>query len=129
MDYCRLTIVGRLTGDPELKNVGENKSVLTGSIAYTDRYNSDYSHFIQFNIWGKVGEVMSKYLRKGSKVLMEGSLRQDRWEANDEKRSAHKFNVEQIIMLDTRKVAPEVDSPSEETTSNNNAGELESVPF
>lgn len=67
---------GRLTKDVEIKEVGDNK-VANGTLA-VDRFNSDGTDFFVFSIWGKgLAEATAKYTKKGSRVLLSGSIHID----------------------------------------------------
>lgn len=86
---------GRLTKDVELKDVGDSK-VANGTIA-VDRYNSDDTDFFVFSIWGKgVAEATAKYTKKGSRILISGSIHID--QAGDKYYT--KVRVETVEFLD-----------------------------
>lgn len=108
MDYNNFSVIGRLTADPELKTVG-GTSLLVGNIAYNDRFNADYANYMKFNMWGKFAEAMSKYLKKGTKVFISGTLKHERWEVDGEKKSNYCLNIEDMVMLDG-KAGPKNDS-------------------
>jgi len=81
------TLLGRLTRDPELKNVGTN-NVATVSVAYTEKFKvgnetKEWTSYLDAKIWGKTAINFAEYHSKGSLVLLEGSLKQERWEGND----------------------------------------------
>ena len=79
-------ISGRLTQDPEIREVGSNKTKLAKiGIAHNQEYfgakggNSRNSIFIDIQIWDKPANFVEKYLRKGDFVAVEGSLCQENW--------------------------------------------------
>ena len=81
MDYNHVTLVGRVTRDPEIKNVGKGKpiSVATFSLALNDLRQDDYTHYFDCEVWGKQAETLCKYVQKGSELLVDGQLYQQRW--------------------------------------------------
>lgn len=81
----RIIVVGRLGGDPELRYTqGNNTPVCTFSVA-TDRPKregqqqpeTDWHNVI---VWGKQGEICSKFLTKGRQVAVEGTMQYRSWE-------------------------------------------------
>ncbi len=59
--------------------------------------------FLDFNIFGRSAEVANQYLRKGSKVLLEGRLVFEQWTAQDgTNRSKHALRVDTMKMLDSK---------------------------
>lgn len=74
--FCNLTIIGRLTRDPELKNVG-GKDVAKISVAW-DKYKPDADGqkacFMDCDVWGKSAEYITNYGAKGRLVVVMGRL-------------------------------------------------------
>ncbi len=96
-----VNIIGNLTRDPEVRQTPSGTSVCEFSIAVNDGYGEkQHTSFIDVTAWQKQAENVGKYLEKGSKVGVEGSLRQDRWEASDGgKRSKLKVNAFRVHFL------------------------------
>lgn len=108
MDLNRATIIGRLTRDPELKSLPSGNSVTSFSVA-TNRIWSDpakgkqeQAEFHNIVLWGKLAEVASQYLHKGSRVFIEGRLQTRDWTGED---GVKKYRTEivgsNMIMLDS----------------------------
>ena len=79
---------GNLTHDPEERIVGDNKRLTTFTVAInhpTGREDKDGVSYIPVETWGKQAENCAKYLTKGSRVSVEGALRQERWQDEDGK--------------------------------------------
>jgi single-strand DNA-binding protein len=82
MNHC--TFVGRLTGDPESRDVGTS-SVTKFSLAVEDRYRSngedkiDVDYF-DFDCWGNMGNVLSTYAKKGDQLIVESRAKPETWE-------------------------------------------------
>ncbi len=74
MDLNRVTIIGRLTRDPELRSLPSGKSVATFSVAtgrvWTDAQGQKQkqTEFHNVVMWGKLGETASQYLHKASRL-------------------------------------------------------------
>ena len=107
--YNRVILVGNLTRDIELRYLPSGTAVGSTGIATNRRYKNatgeqrDEVMFIDLTFFGRTAEVANQYLRKGSKVLVEGRLKLDSWEdPSGMKRSRHSVVVENMQMLDSR---------------------------
>lgn len=98
MDTNTTTQIGRLTSDPEIRNVGD-KSVCQFSIAVGGMKEGDVS-FFQVESWGKTGEAVSKYSHKGDRVCVTGRLKQQRWaDSSGANRSIVKIVADHVQFL------------------------------
>lgn len=88
-----VVISGGLGKDPEFRQTQGGSSVLSFSVAVSDRRRNgqeweDVTHWVDVVMFGKRAESLSKILRKGMKVTVGGKLSQSRWEdRNGNKRS------------------------------------------
>lgn len=109
MDLNKVMIIGRLTRDPELKNTPSGKAVATIGLA-TNRIwidaNSQKQKQTEFHnivMWGKLAEICSQYLRKGSQIYVEGRLQTREWSGQDGvKRYRTEIVGENMIMLGSK---------------------------
>ncbi len=81
----KVFIIGNLTRDPELRYIPSGTAVCSFSVAVNRKYTSNGKQkeevsFIKVQAWGKLAETSGEYLSKGSQVLVEGALKQERWE-------------------------------------------------
>lgn len=87
------TISGRLTRDPELKNLQSGTALLKIDIAFNRNYKKDgewlqETGYVSITAWSDLAEKCNKHLKKGSPVLVEAYLKMESWTNNDnEKRS------------------------------------------
>ena len=106
----RVTIVGNLGRDPELRTFPSGDQVANVTIATTDKWKDKQSgemreatewHRVVFN--GRLAEIVGQYLRKGSQVYVEGSLRTRKWtdQSGVEKYSTE-IRADQMQMLGGR---------------------------
>lgn len=92
MSLNSVNIMGNLTRDPELKPMPSGKPVCRMSIANNRIYTkntekvTEVSYF-DVDVWGVVAENCARYLKKGSGIIVEGRLRQDRWEKDGKTQS------------------------------------------
>lgn len=85
-NYNNATIEGRLTHDPVFKQTKTGKNVCSFSVAINHSpANSEVPQvsFIDVETWDKVADFCADTLAKGKKVLVMGSLKQERWEGKD----------------------------------------------
>ena len=69
-----ITLLGRLTKDPELKYSQSGKAFTKFSIAVTREFNRDEADFINCIAWDKRAETICEYLRKGRRIALQGRL-------------------------------------------------------
>ena len=107
--YNKVVMVGNLTRDIELRYMPNGSALARGAIATSYKYKTQTGEqknevcFLDFNIFGRTGEVANQYLRKGSKVLLEGRLVFEQWTAQDgTNRSKHALRVDNMTMLDSK---------------------------
>jgi len=107
--YNKVIMVGNLTRDIELKYIPSGAAIAKGAIATSHKYKLQSGEqkeevcFLDFNVFGKQAEVINQYVRKGSKVLLEGRLVFEQWTAQDgTNRSRHSLRVETFKFLDSK---------------------------
>lgn len=105
----RVFLAGNLTRDPEVRYIPSGKAVADLHMAINRKYktatgeNKEETCFVGVVVWGRQAETAGEYLKKGSAVLIEGSLRYDQWETNGEKRNRLRVNADRIQFLDRPK--------------------------
>lgn len=106
MDLNKVMIIGRLTKDAELRYTPQGTAVTTLSIANNKKVKRDNewvqeAYYFDCTMFGKSGENLNKYLKKGKQVAIEGELQQDRWNDKDTgaRRSKVKINVNLLQLL------------------------------
>jgi single-strand DNA-binding protein len=105
--YNKIILIGNLTKDPELRYTPQGTPVATLRLAVNYRYKqSDEAKqetmFIDNVVFGKQAESCSKYLNKGSSVLVEGRLQERRWESNGQQRSKFEVIAQSVRFLSRR---------------------------
>jgi single-strand DNA-binding protein len=109
-DLNKVFLMGRLTFDPELRRTPNGTAVtelrLATSRMWTGRdgERKEETLFIDVTVWDRQAETCCQYLRKGSGVHVEGSLRMDTWDdkTTGEKRSKVKVHADRVQFLDRR---------------------------
>ena len=107
---------------------------------FKDKTTTEWHNIV---IWGKLGEIAQKYLKKGSLVYLEGKIQSDQYEKDGEKRTAYKIVCFNMKMLDQRyKVEGEkennkpipnpitdYDSRTKQSNNNLDGDSIEDLPF
>lgn len=96
----QVILTGNITNDLEVKAAGQSQ-VLKFGLGVRGNFKKDETNFIQIEAWGKSAELIEQYCQKGSKLLVIGELKQDRFEDKEgNKREKIKVNVDRFEFLD-----------------------------
>ena len=108
-DINRVTLVGRLTRDPELRHLPSGTPVLQLGLAVNGRqkddagYWTDKPNFFDVKVFGNQAEMLSQHLAKGRRIGVDGRLDWSSWEAADgTKRSKVEVVAQSVQFLDSR---------------------------
>lgn len=93
----QVILMGRLTRDPETRTTPSGKSVTSFSIAVDRQTQDDQADFFDVTAWEKLGDLVSQYLSKGRRCLVQGRLRQDSW---DDKETGKKRSRVDVVATD-----------------------------
>jgi single-strand DNA-binding protein len=111
--YNKVVLVGNLARDIEIRYTQSGSAIGKTAIATNRKFKSQTGEqreevmFIDLTFFGRTAEIANQYLRKGSKVLVDGRLTLEQWTAQDgSKRSKHSVTVENLQMLSGRDEVP-----------------------
>lgn len=103
---ARVTLVGNLTRDPELRQTPNGTSVCQLGVAVNSSYKDssgqwvEKPNFFDVIVWGVQGENCARYLTKGRQVVVDGRLDQRTWEAQDgSKRSKIEIIADTVVFV------------------------------
>jgi single-strand DNA-binding protein len=110
MDLNRVTLIGNLTKDPTVKALPSGQAVSSFSLAtnfqWADRVSKAKKESVEFHdvvAFAKLAEIINQYVKKGSKVYLEGRLRTNSWKGKDGKsRRQTQIVADNLIMLGHR---------------------------
>lgn len=107
MNLNKAMIIGFLTRDPEIRTTPNGKTVASFSVAtnfvWTDQSGQkrEKAEFHNIVAWARLAEICGQYLKKGSKIYLEGRLQTRDWVGQDSvKRYRTEIVAENMIMLD-----------------------------
>jgi single-strand DNA-binding protein len=100
----QITVVGNLTGDPELRFISSGAAVVNFTVASTprtfDRQANEWKDgetlFMRCSLWREAAENVAESLTKGMRVIVTGRLVSRSWEANGEKRTVTEMQVDEV---------------------------------
>jgi len=134
-DLNKTIIIGRLTRDPELRYTQNGTSVASFSIANNRTYASsgekkDSVSFFNCVAWGKLGEIIVQYCKKGHRIGLDGRLQQRTWEDKDgSKKNTIEIVAENVHFLESKKSEASSDNFANLGTEIENQTEFEDLPF
>ena len=115
----RVIVMGNLTKDVEVRNLPSGKAVADVGVALNEHRKNQAGEaiqettFIDATFWGRTAEIAAEFLQKGSPVVIEGRLKQEKWETDGQPRSKLKIVCERMQMVGGK--------PSEAKASNNDS--------
>lgn len=124
-----VTLTGRLVDNPKVQTFGDDLKKATMTLAvqldYKDNEGNYVTEFIDCVAWRAKAELIEKYLQKGRRVLVQGTLRIDKWDddryVNEEgepvRRSKAYVDIQTIEFLDSRKDSDNESADEEEKQS------------
>lgn len=122
----KVQLIGHVGKEPETKNIGEytvcNFSLATSSAYKQNGETKEKTEWHKIQAWGKLAEIVDKYIKKGSKIYIEGSLQTRDYEKEGVKHYTTEIKINDLIMLDS-KGQDKSDAPA------SNVGVDEDLPF
>lgn len=104
----KVIIIGNLGNDPEARQFGNGGSVTNISVATSEQWTDKQSgekreatEWHRISLFNRLGEIAAQYLRKGSKVYIEGSLRTRKYEKDGQDHYVTEIRADQMQMLDS----------------------------
>ncbi len=137
--YHNITLVGNLGGDPEMRYTPSGQAVTNFNVATNRQYTTSDGNkvkettWFRVSTWGKTAETTNQYLKKGSKVLIEGRLNPDQdtgnpkiWTRQDGSSAAsYDITANRVLFLSTRAE----DEAAYNAGDSQGVSEPEDIPF
>ncbi len=110
LNLNQVSLAGRLTRDPQVKALANDKVVADFGVAINRRWKGadgevkEEATFLDIEAWGRTAELVGQYLAKGSPVYIDGRIRVDQWQDKDgSRRSKMKIVAESVQFIAPRK--------------------------
>jgi len=104
----RVVLVGRITGDPELRRTSTGTAVVSFTLAVDNRFQRDSERsadFISCIAWNQTAEFMEKYVHKGDLLGVDGRLQTRNYESNGKRVYVTEVVCENLRMLQSKNSA------------------------
>ncbi|NLU53424.1 MAG: single-stranded DNA-binding protein [Clostridiaceae bacterium] len=111
----KVILLGRLVADPELRFTQNNVPVCRFRIAINKPEAE--AEFFRIVAWRGTAEFISKYFKKGSKILIEGHLKTHVWDDNGTKRYDEYTQADQVYFVDSKKAENQESAPEGQSES------------
>ena len=117
----RVIVMGNLTKDVELRNLPSGTAVADVGVAVNERKKNQAGEpvqettFVDATFWGRTAEIAAEFLEKGSPVVIEGRLKQEKWESEGQPRSKLKIVCERMQMVGGKPAEAKAEPVKQET--------------
>lgn len=134
----RVTLLGNLGRDPEIKHTSSGTAVARISIATNERHKNksgqweDRTEWHNVILWARLAEVAAEYLKKGGKVYIDGRLETRSYVKDDENRKETCVVANELVLLGSRDAEkPSSAAPTSTATPNAHGVAIsdEDIPF
>ena len=133
----KVLIIGNLGADPEIKYTQAGSPVANLSVATSERWKDkntgEQKEQVEWHrvvIFGRLAEIAEQYLKKGSKIFVEGKLQTRDWEDSEgKKRYTTEVVAREMTMLDSRGDSMENSSSASSSSKPSNDKFEEDIPF
>lgn len=125
MSLNNVTIMGRLTRDPELRYTQSNTPVASFTLAVDRDFGDKQTDFIDCVAWRGTGEFVDKYFSKGSKAIVSGRLQIRSWtDDNGNKRRSAEVVAEHVYFGESKRREASADISAADFEDLDDDGEL-----
>ena len=121
----KVIIVGNLGDDPDVRHMPNGNAVTRVSVATSESWkdkqtgqSNERTEWHRVVFFNRLGEIAGEYLKKGSKVYVEGQLRTNQWEKDGQKHYTTEIIAREMQMLDGRAEGQQGQSNSRQNQSN-----------
>lgn len=139
----KVFLIGNLGKDPEIKQMQNGSTLANFSVATSESWKDkttgemkEVTEWHRVTMFGRLADIAGQYLRKGSKVYIEGSLTTRKWQDKQtgQDRYMTEIKASSLQMLDGRAhdaghQEPSQKSPVEESMPQNDGFDDDSIPF
>lgn len=108
MSVNKVILLGHVGKDPEIRSFDNGKKVASFSLATTENYKDKNGERVEkvewhnINFWSPLAEVIEKYVKKGSKLYIEGKIRTRSYEQEGVKKYTTDIEGKELTMLDSK---------------------------
>ena len=126
--FNKVIMMGRLARDPEVRYTNDNKAVANFTLAVDRRFKRDGepdADFFYCTAFSKTAEFVEKYLKKGTKIVLDGHLQNDTYEKDGQKKTTTKIMVDSCEFAESKAAQSNDTAPKQQTE----ADIMDELPF
>lgn len=105
----KVILIGRMTKDSELRYTETNLAICDFSLAVDREYKKDEADFIKCKVFGKLGETINKYTKKGDLIAVCGRIQTGSFEKDGKKYYTFEIIPDSVKFLQTKKEETKVE--------------------
>lgn len=130
----KVELIGNLGSDPEIKFLNDGTQIANFSLATSESYKDKGGNKVTNTEWHKItlfktqAEIAGKYLKKGSKIYLEGKIKTESWDKDGVKHFATKIIGNSFLMLDSKPAQQGGETKAQETEVNS-SNDVDDLPF
>lgn len=119
----KVILLGNVGKDPEVRALENNRKVASFSLATTESYKNqsgervDKTEWHNVVFWGPIADVIERYVKKGSKLYIEGRIRTRSYEQEGVKKYITEIDGQSMTMLDSAPKSDNYSAPAERSSS------------
>ena len=99
--FNQITLIGRITREPELRRSQSGIAVLNFSLVLNDKYlDKEETYYFNCVAFGKVAELIQQYSGKGKMIMVNGKLTNREYEKDGAKKQVHEIRVDKVVFID-----------------------------
>ena len=127
----KVMMIGNVGKDPEMKYTPNGKAVVSLSMALSETWKDndgnkqEKTEWVNIVAWQKLAEIIGEYVKKGSRIYIEGKLQTRSYEKDGVKKYITEVVADNMLLLDNK----EKSQPTEVAQSNNEAPKEDDLPF
>ena len=128
----RITLIGRLTRDPETKTTSTGKKLVEFSIAVNKRVKPKEgadADFFYVKAWGQTAEYISEYVTKGRLISVDGRMETNQYEKDGRTQTSYFVTADNVTALDRPKDDNREAKPKQSSAKQASQSEDEYDPF
>ena len=127
----QLTIIGGLTKDPESRTTKSGENVCNFTVGVRRKGDKESSDYFRVNAWGELGKICYRYLSKGKRVCVVGSVSVVTYTANGETRASMEVKANSVEFLSPAEKAQQEAPEAPKTDKQSGFVQVseESLPF
>jgi single-strand DNA-binding protein len=131
---CKITLIGRVGGDPEMRFTPSGIALTTFSLAtnrtskQSDGTSKEETQWFRITVWRKLAELCNQFVVKGKLLYVEGPFSTRTWDGKDgQKHTSLEVSADKVLFLD--KVGTAILPPEESAVDNGGDISPEDMPF